>query len=237
MRGQPTETLKADRAPSDHPPAPVTIVAPPGATLGAALSAALQQRGWVPVLISWSELPGRTRTPTVVLVEDDEGLHAAPPTIKVPRCVCVGTVRSLGQLIRLADQGSTVIDQASPFLVLVHAVDEALRTLDGPAPHTDAGPRLRDRLREHTSLGRLTAPERATLHALMDGRTAAEIADDTQRSLHTVRSHIKAVLAKLGVTSQLAAVSMAHRAGCFPDRAVRQATFTNIGDDAHQGPR
>lgn len=174
----------------------------------------------------------------VIVIEDDEGNHAVPyPTTMLPRCVCIGTVRSLAQLITMARHGSTVIDQASPFQVLVNAVDEALRTpRDPPSRPRDVSIQLGQRHREHTALGRLTAPERATLHALMDGHTAAEIAQDTQRSLHTIRSHIKAVLAKLGVTSQLAAVSIAHRAGYFPDRHLAQATFTNIGDDDRPEP-
>ena len=47
----------------------------------------------------------------------------------------------------------------------------------------------------------------------MSGRAATEIAEESFVSLSTVRSQIRAVLAKLGVHSQLAAVAMAHQAG------------------------
>jgi two-component system, NarL family, nitrate/nitrite response regulator NarL len=46
----------------------------------------------------------------------------------------------------------------------------------------------------------------------MNGRTASEIADERVVSLATVRSQIRAILLKLDVSSQLAAVAMAHRA-------------------------
>jgi two-component system nitrate/nitrite response regulator NarL len=60
---------------------------------------------------------------------------------------------------------------------------------------------------------RLTRRERVVLAGLMDGLSAAEIAESSFVSLTTVRSQIRAVLLKLGVTSQLAAVAAAHRAG------------------------
>ena len=47
----------------------------------------------------------------------------------------------------------------------------------------------------------------------MNGLSAAEIAEQRVVSLATVRSQIRAILQKLDVTSQLAAVAMAHRAG------------------------
>jgi DNA-binding NarL/FixJ family response regulator len=64
-----------------------------------------------------------------------------------------------------------------------------------------------------TRFERLTGRERAVLAALMDGRSAAEIAEDSYVSLATVRSQIRAILQKLDVTSQLAAVAAAHHAG------------------------
>jgi DNA-binding NarL/FixJ family response regulator len=48
---------------------------------------------------------------------------------------------------------------------------------------------------------------------LMDGASAEEIANASLVSLPTIRSQIRAVLQKLGVRSQVAAVAAAHRAG------------------------
>lgn len=59
----------------------------------------------------------------------------------------------------------------------------------------------------------LTPREASTLALLVDGRPAEAIATETFVSLATVRSHIRSILAKLGVNSQLAAVALARRAG------------------------
>ncbi len=56
----------------------------------------------------------------------------------------------------------------------------------------------------------LTAGERRVLFYLTEGWGAQEIADELVVSLTTVRSHIRSVLRKLGVRSQLAAVAMAN---------------------------
>jgi DNA-binding NarL/FixJ family response regulator len=59
---------------------------------------------------------------------------------------------------------------------------------------------------------RLTVRECEVLHELMEGLPAETIAQRGYVSLTTVRSHIRAILQKLGVGSQLAAVTMAVRA-------------------------
>jgi two-component system, NarL family, nitrate/nitrite response regulator NarL len=51
------------------------------------------------------------------------------------------------------------------------------------------------------------------LRMLLDGRTAGYIAAVQSVSMSTVRGHIRLILQKLGVNSQLAAVVLAHRAG------------------------
>lgn len=62
-------------------------------------------------------------------------------------------------------------------------------------------------------LNQLTPREMEILAHLMRGRTVAEISRRDVVSQSTVRSQIKAVLGKLGVSSQLAAVVLAHDAG------------------------
>ena len=56
----------------------------------------------------------------------------------------------------------------------------------------------------------LTAGERRVLFYLTEGWAAQDIADELVVSLTTVRSHIRSVLRKLGVRSQLAAVAVAN---------------------------
>ena len=62
----------------------------------------------------------------------------------------------------------------------------------------------------------LTQREREVLAALVDGLSAEEIAETQFVALTTVRSQIRAVLQKLGVRSQLAAVAYANRVGWTP---------------------
>jgi two-component system, NarL family, nitrate/nitrite response regulator NarL len=56
----------------------------------------------------------------------------------------------------------------------------------------------------------LTVRERQVLGHLMRGRNVREIAAASVVSEATVRTQVKSILAKLGVTSQLAAVGLAH---------------------------
>jgi two-component system nitrate/nitrite response regulator NarL len=64
----------------------------------------------------------------------------------------------------------------------------------------------------------LTPRERFVLCALMDGMSAGVIATTSFVSEATVRSQIRGVLTKLGVSSQLAAVAMARQVG-WADRS------------------
>jgi DNA-binding NarL/FixJ family response regulator len=91
----------------------------------------------------------------------------------------------------------------------------ALATVNGHRERTDPDstsavteghtPRV-DRL---TKLLLLTRSERRVLYHLTTGSTATEIAENLVLSIATVRSHIRSILRKLEVTSQLAAVAMA----------------------------
>jgi DNA-binding NarL/FixJ family response regulator len=69
---------------------------------------------------------------------------------------------------------------------------------------------------------RLTSCEQRVLGALMEGMSAEEIAAAHFVALTTIRSQIRAILHKLGVRSQLAAVARANRAGWQPRASVRQ---------------
>jgi DNA-binding NarL/FixJ family response regulator len=60
---------------------------------------------------------------------------------------------------------------------------------------------------------RLTAREREVLHDLAQGMPAEVIAATRFVAVSTVRSHIRSILQKLGVNSQLAAVALAARSG------------------------
>ncbi len=62
----------------------------------------------------------------------------------------------------------------------------------------------------------LTPRESQVLAALMAGKQVEVIAREAVLSEATIRSQVRAVLMKLGVTSQLAAVALAHRTGWRP---------------------
>jgi two-component system, NarL family, nitrate/nitrite response regulator NarL len=72
----------------------------------------------------------------------------------------------------------------------------------------------------HARLDLLTAREREVLAHLMRGRSVREIAHVGVVSEATVRTQVKSILAKLEVTSQLAAVGLAHQVAWRPPLLV-----------------
>lgn len=64
---------------------------------------------------------------------------------------------------------------------------------------------------------RLTPRERRVLGRLVEGLSVDEVATVDYVSVATVRSQVRAILQKLGVRSQLAAVAMVNRAGWKPE--------------------
>lgn len=123
-------------------------------------------------------------------------------------------------LARCLEAGAAgVFAKSQPFESLISWVTDAAlgRTTMRPAARED----LLNELAEHrlgsdelrSALGRLTDREAAVLGALIEGLNAEEIATTQYVAVSTVRSHIRSILGKLGVNSQLAAVALARRAG------------------------
>jgi two-component system, NarL family, nitrate/nitrite response regulator NarL len=119
---------------------------------------------------------------------------------------------------------SALIDGNGPIDQLFRTINRLFRR--SSAEHTDREPSSSSALTpvpgrsQQTRLphfGDLTERERFVLAELMEGHCAEEIAAATFVSVSTVRSQIKAILQKLGVSSQLAAVALARRAGWLPD--------------------
>jgi DNA-binding NarL/FixJ family response regulator len=71
----------------------------------------------------------------------------------------------------------------------------------------------RARRTEHALVATLTGREREILEALTDGATTAEIARELAISPATVQTHVRNILAKLGVHSKVEAVGTAWRTG------------------------
>lgn len=108
------------------------------------------------------------------------------------------------------DELVSVIARAAGGGPLVMA-EERARLAAGLAHHRE------ERKRRFAGFQRLTRQERSTLAALMAGQTANDIARTRLVSVATVRTQIASIRKKLGVSTQLAAVSLALRAGWQPD--------------------
>lgn len=123
--------------------------------------------------------------------------------------------------VRLAEcleAGATgLINKSIPFDQLVESVREVAELGSLVAPqqrHELLGELRRQRASDRERLApfeRLTAREQQVLAGLMDGQSAEKIAEESFVSLATVRSQIRAVLLKLDVNSQLAAVALARK--------------------------
>jgi two-component system, NarL family, nitrate/nitrite response regulator NarL len=69
----------------------------------------------------------------------------------------------------------------------------------------------------HRRISTLTTSEHRVLDALLQGMSAREISRDRAVSLTTVRAHIRGILSKLGVNSQLGAVAFVYGRGGDPE--------------------
>jgi two-component system, NarL family, nitrate/nitrite response regulator NarL len=136
---------------------------------------------------------------------------------------------------------SALIDGREP-------IDEVFRTINrilrqSPLHHTSAGtlPSLaltrgpgkqQQQGSRLPNFADLTQRETSVLAELMEGHCAEEIANAAFVSISTVRSQIKAILQKLGVSSQLAAVALARRADWSPESELKAPRPTSANQRA-----
>lgn len=168
--------------------------------------------------------------PSVVLLDLDLGTGAGsslpliPPLRELGACVVMVTAAEsrgrLGECIAAGALG--IVPKSAGFDDLLGAIRDAcaMRTIMSKA---DRDALLEEMHRQHAAeherhkqFDRLTAREREVLAALCDGKSADLIASEAFVSVATVRTQIRALLQKLGVKSQIAAVAMARRAGWGP---------------------
>ena len=99
----------------------------------------------------------------------------------------------------------------------VAEITVAGRRLLSPTTERDLLGELQLHRRDHAmrlaKFQNLSNRESEVLWALMMGKSAGEIAEESFVSIATIRSQIKAILRKLEVNSQLAAVALAYQAG------------------------
>jgi DNA-binding CsgD family transcriptional regulator len=120
--------------------------------------------------------------------------------------LAVGAGAGAGSLAGCATQGATILFDLDE----LHAELRQLRAgpgTNGSWPARTNGSRVPPPMEP---LVQLTASERRVLFYLTTGKSAQDIADDLVVSVTTVRSHIRSILRKLGVRSQLAAVAIAN---------------------------
>ncbi len=112
-----------------------------------------------------------------------------------------------------------VVSKSEPFDHLLGAVVTAARgdsTMAESEKHRLLGEMKLARQQRHAlrqTFEQLTNRERQVLLALADGSCVSQIAEAWVVSEATVRSQVRGVLTKLGVSSQLEAVALAHRSG------------------------
>ncbi|CAN5642444.1 response regulator transcription factor [soil metagenome] len=113
---------------------------------------------------------------------------------------------------------STVLPKSEPLntiLATIRHISNGRRVLPRETREQLIGGYLNNKSEVHDlrrRLETLTPRERYVLGHLMHGRTVREIAVLSVVSEATVRTQVKSILAKLHVSSQLAAVGIAHRA-------------------------
>jgi DNA-binding NarL/FixJ family response regulator len=150
-------------------------------------------RGADPVAL----VPGLRRAGwQVLLVTGTSDDTAAALGMAAGACGRVHKSRPFEELVRIA----TLAAEGRP----VMSVLERTRLLD-LADTAQAAAR-----RDHDRWGRLTPREQEIVDRIAAGRRPAAIAEEFVVSLATVRSHIRSILAKLGVCSQLEVAALAN---------------------------
>jgi two-component system, NarL family, nitrate/nitrite response regulator NarL len=127
----------------------------------------------------------------------------------------------------LAHGARAVIEKSARFADIVETVDRVRNRLPAMSRHDhDALLRSYRHAEESTRelrrrFATLTRREAEVLGALMSGKQVGEIARLRFVSESTVRTQVKSILAKLGVSSQLTAVGLAHKLGWEPRSGER----------------
>jgi DNA-binding NarL/FixJ family response regulator len=170
--------------------------------------------------------------PTLALLDLDLG-HGRDSLELIPRLVEVDVpvvmVTGVSDPVRLAQcvrAGAVgILDKSVSFEELLASVQEAIARRGLMTKYERDEHLAFLRKHEAKEAGRLapfaelTPREADVLLALVAGRTVEEITQEAGVSISTVRTQVQAILRKLGVSSQLAAVGLARQAGWPEDPA------------------
>ena len=181
------------------------------------------------------EAVARTQ-PRVLLVDPDLGDHDAAGVIRtLSRCGVVVVVLTAeidrarwgGWLFLGAHAVLSKSVSLADLLAALRAISEGREVLAREECHrlVELYHKERSQVREcRARLEALTQREREVLAHLVHGKTVSDIAATDTVSETTVRTQVKSIHAKLGVTSQIGAVSVAFRARWRPPLPVRATT-------------
>jgi DNA-binding NarL/FixJ family response regulator len=186
------------------------------------------------------------RRPDVVLLDLDLADHGSGLELIAPfdqagvRVVVVTSDIDRARWGECLDRGAAaVVPKHASLNVLLDLIRRATdgEPLTAQAERADLRAAWRERqLAEqdaHRRLERLSRREAEVLGMLMTGRTVSQIARECYVSIATVRTQVKSVLAKLSVSSQLAAVGIANEVGWSPParaNGVRNRATRSLGE-------
>ncbi len=192
---------------------------------------ALEDTGGAPARVLSAALRLR---PDIALLDLDLGRYGDGHALIRPLTRAGAAVVVVTGLLDDADWGGclrqgarVVVSKHQPLAELLTVVRqlEAGGTVLRPAEYQRLTRLWQDRLvedEEHRRRLALLSPrERAVLGELMAGHTIREIAGRDVVSEATVRTQVRTILHKLGVSTQIAAVGMAHRVAWRPTPADR----------------
>ena len=174
----------------------------------------------------------RADPPDVVLLDLDlggalgDGSELVDPLVEAGCRVLVVTASTDDeQMCRALERGAVgVASKSVPFAELLDAVVAAARGQQVMSAADrrrilERAHRVRNRRADQlVPFERLTPKETGVLRALATGKSVACIAGEWFVSEATVRSQVRGVLTKLGVSSQLEAVAQAHSCGWLASR-------------------
>ncbi len=235
---QASESLRLSECAAQRTRAASVLIVEDHELLAEALALALSGRGFdctvaqlggpVTVLEQAAQL-----RPALVLLDlglaDADGVDLVPGLRAIGARVLVVTgcldASRVGSALALGASGW--VSKAQPFESLLDAAEAVMRNRPplGDARYDElielGTARLKAEHELKQRMAQLTARERQVLWALAEGESAAEIARTFFVSIGTVRTHIQAILGKLGVSSQLAAVARV-RSLLVPDDSPRR---------------
>lgn len=221
--------------PMDSPPPMRVLIVEDHELLAGTMAMALRQHGFE-VHAAAGPSPdavveiARDLAPVLVLLDLDlgpplgDGHDLVRPLVDAgARVVMVTGVTDRARLGRCIEAGASgLVSKSAGFAVLVDTVERAargaslLRDDEREALLGEARAHRRATTERLASFNTLSPREQAVLAGLLTGESAETIARRSYVSLATVRSHIRAILLKLDVNSQLAAVALARDAGWNP---------------------